>query len=471
MRESKVCVLGDFAAGRPVLTSCVLAFGFMALAATGYRNAPAFFASVSYSAIAALAVMVIAPAAIASVAPRNFWLRLFYSGVAAGLMLAVRRIAVQSGFDLGAFRLDAALAGAAAATLMLALGAPLWRGSLRLSLVGLCAIVLGATGGLSIIALEAARTGAVHAAGAALGFASAAGAAVSVHLASGYASAFALGANGADAAGRAARGVVAQGLFALALGPVALGAGAFIVDAPPGTAAIVGAGVLAASLGAAILLGVGALSLKTPSEAIAGDENRRRSELRPFLQIVRAIAPPSSSIAVSAILLIATVAAAFDVASVATIVEIAVIGAAFAAAMLIFVSVRTALLLVLLLIISTRLSIWGADRIFGEAPGENVRVIAAALAAVLLSRLALAWRDNRNPRRKALDVTQRALAEGLSGYGAASILAIAALASAGAGGLWDAGSQAAVFLAAVVAIGALSAPALMTAVGALFGRE
>ncbi len=113
--------------------------------------------------------MMAAPAAIAALAPRNFWLRLFYAGVAAGLILAVRRVAMQSGFDAGSFSLDIGLAGAAAATLTLALGAPLWRGSLRLALVGLCAVILGATGGLSVIALEAARSGSAPAAGAALG--------------------------------------------------------------------------------------------------------------------------------------------------------------------------------------------------------------------------------------------------------------------------------------------------------------
>ena len=167
MRENKGSVLGDIAAGRPLLASSVVAVGLAALAATAFRGAPSSFATVSYAYLAALAVMTAAPAAIAALAPRNFWLRLFYAGVAAGLILAVRRIALQTGFDPGAFRTDIALAGSAAATLTLALGAPLWRGSLRLALVGLGAVVLGATGGLSVIALEAARSGSAPTAGAA----------------------------------------------------------------------------------------------------------------------------------------------------------------------------------------------------------------------------------------------------------------------------------------------------------------
>ncbi len=471
MRESRASLLGDIAAGRPLLASSLVAAGLAGLAASAFRGAPPSFANVGYSYLAALAVMTAAPAAIASLAPRNLWLRLFYAGVAAGLILALRRIAMQSGFSPGSFKMDIALAGAAAATLTLALGAPLWRGSLRLALVGLCAVVLGATGGLSVIALEAARSGSAPAAGAALGLASAVGATLSVIMGCGYAGAFAHGANGREAAGSAAQGAAAPGLFALALSTLALAAGAFVVDAPPQTAAIVGAGAIAATIIAAIIMGAGALSLKSAGEAIALEENRRRAELRPFLQVLRAISPPSSAIAASVILLIATIVAGFDATSAATIAEIAVILAAFAVALVVFVSVRTALLLVLLLIVASRLTVWGAERFIAEAPSESVRVIGIALAAVLLSRLALAWRDNRNPRRKALEVTQRALTDGFFGFAAAGVLAVAALAAADAAGLWDAGAEAALFAAAILVIGGLIAPALMTAMGAVFGRD
>jgi hypothetical protein len=471
MRETKGSALGDVAAGRPLLTSSIVAAGLAALAATAYRDAPASFASVSYAYIAALGAMMAAPAAIASLAPRNFWLRLFYASVAAGLILALRRIAMQNGIELGAINFDIALAGAAAATFWLALGAPLWRGTLRLALVGLCAGVLGATGGLSVIALEAARSGAAPAAGAALGLASSTGAALSVIMAGNYAGAFAFGADGREAASRAAAGAIAPALFALALSTLALAAGAFVSDAPPETAAIVGAGSLAAAIAAAIIMSAGALALKTPNEAIALEENRRRAELRPLLQAVRAAGPPSSSIAASAILLIATIVAGFDAASAATIAEIAVILAAFAVALVVFVSVRSALLLVVLLIVASRLTVWSAERFAAETPSESVRVIALALAALLFSRLALAWRDNRNPRRKALEVTQRAIAEGYFSFAAAGVLAVAALAAAEGAGLWDAGAEAALAAAAMATIGGLAAPAFMTAMGAVFGRD
>ncbi len=290
-------------------------------------------------------------------------------------------------------------------------------------------------------------------------------------MAGGYAAAFTQGAEGREAAGVAAQNAAAPGLFALAISTFALAAGAFAVEASPQTAAIVGAGALAVSIMTAIVMGAGALSLKHASETTALEENRRRADLRPFLKAFRALCPPSSAIAASAILLIATIIAGFDATSAATIAEVAVIIAAFAVALVVFVSVRAALLLVRMVIVASRLTVWGAERFTADAPSENVRVIAAALAAVLLSRLALAWRDNRNPRRKSLEVSERALAEGYFSFVAASVLAVAALAAAEAAGLWDAGAEAALFTAAIAATGALAAPALMTAMSAVFGRD
>lgn len=471
MGERNLGLLGEIAAGRPVLASSVVAVGLTALAAIGYRSAPASFASASFSFLAALVLMTLAPAAIASAAPKNFWLRLFYGGAIAGLILAVRRVAMQSGFETASFRADIALSGAAIAVGVLSLGAPLWRSNLRLALIGVAAVALGATGGLAVVALEAARAGAVPAAGAALGFATASCVALSVTLAAAFSSSFATGDTVAEAAGRAAQSAAAPALLGLALATLSLAAGAFLTEASARTAAIVAAGAVAAGLAPAVIMGAGALSLKTPSEALALEENRRRAGLQPLLRRVRSIAPPSSSIAATAILLIATVAAGFDAASTATLAEIVVILASFAAALVVFVSVRTGLLLILILIVASRLTVWGAERFVTETPPESVRLVAIALAAVLFSPLALAWRDNRSARRKSLDVTSRALADGYFTFVAATVLALSGLAAADAGGLWDAGAEAALFAAAMSAIAAISAPVMMTAMGALFGRD
>jgi len=454
-----------------MLASSVVAFGLAALAAVAYRNAPPSFAAVSWSFIGAFSAMAIAPAVIAALAPRNFWLRVFYSGVAAGLILAVRRLVLQAGLDVGGMKLDLVLAFAAFATGVLSFGAPFWRGHLRLALVGLCAAALGLTGGLSVVAFEAARVGVVPAAGAALGFAAATCVALALVTAGGFAAAFAAGASPPEAAGRAAQGVMAPALLALTLATIALAAGAFLIDSPAQSAAIVAAGALGAGLAPTLVMGAGALSLKTASEALAVEENSRRAGLQPHLRRLRSVAPPSSSIAASAIFLIMTVVAGFDSRAAASLAEIVVILATFALALLVFVSVRSALLLVILLLITSRLSIWGAERLFHEAPPENVRVVALALAAALYAPVVIAWRDNRGARRKAVEVTQRAVADRLSDFAAASILALAALASAEAGGLWSSGTEAALFVGAMAFIALFAAPTLMTAMGAVFGRD
>ena len=144
--------------------------------------------------------------------------------------------------------------------------------------------------------------------------------------------------------------------------------------------------------------------------------------------------------------------------------------AATIAALVAYVSLRTALMLGLMLVIAGRLCIWGAE-IAGVAPPESARVVAFALAAFLFSFLLLGWRDNRNPRRKAREVTQMALADRYFQYVALAVLACASVAASEAAGLWASGSEAALFAAALSAAGFLAGPPLMTAIGALFGRS
>jgi hypothetical protein len=123
-----------------------------------------------------------------------------------------------------------------------------------------------------------------------------------------------------------------------------------------------------------------------------------------------------------------------------------------------------------LLVIAGRLCIWGAE-IAGVAPAESARIVAFALAAFLYSFLLLGWRDNRNPRRKAREVTQMALADRYFQYVALAVLASASVAASDAAGLWASGSEAALFAAALSTAGFLIGPPLMTAIGALFGRS
>jgi hypothetical protein len=193
--------------------------------------------------------------------------------------------------------------------------------------------------------------------------------------------------------------------------------------------------------------------------------------VRPFLNVVRALLPPSSAIAATSIFVIAAIVAAFLTPVPARAGEIIVIAAAAAASALTFVSARTSIVLTLFLLAATRISGWTIE-ILGLPPlTEFARVVAASLAAVISAQLFLAWRDRRNPRRKAREVAQMALADALFAMIAASALAAAALASSEAAGLWSEGVEAALLLAALSLAAAVVGPALITAASAIFGRR
>jgi len=237
------------------------------------------------------------------------------------------------------------------------------------------------------------------------------------------------------------------------------------------TSSRVAAGAAAFCLAAPLFLLPGALSLKAKTEMTAVVENRRRASLRPFLSAIRGLLPPSSAIAASAIILIGAVVAAFETGIPASVGEIALISAIAVFAALVFVSLRTALMIATLAAIAGRLASWGLDLAGVAPPTEIARVTATALAACLSAQLFLAWRDRRNPRRKTREVVQMALADSLFAYVASSTLAVASLVASDVAGVWSQGVEAAFYAAALSIIGLFAGPPLMTAIGALFGRD
>jgi hypothetical protein len=474
LRERDAGLIGEIAAGRPVIASAVLAFSTAALAAVGLRDAPASLVAAAQAFLAALAVMVAAPAAIAAAAPKNFWLRAIYAAFLAGLMLAGRRVVIQ--WDLRLLPpLDApfALAAAAGLTVALAIAAPLWRDALRYGLIGLSAVVLAAVGGLSIIALESAPSQSPPP-GASLALAAGLGAALAIQVSAAFSRWFAEGGDNFTAAAAAARDASAPALFAIAAGVAAAAIAALAAEAPVADV-IISSRIAAASIGFAVALplfmAAGALSLKAQTEETAVAENRRRVRLRPLLGAVRRALPPSSALAASAILLIAAIVAGFEAASFRGYAEPAAIAAAATAAAVAFVSIRTAFIAGILLLASGRIALWLFAVAGAPPPTEAARISATILAGALYLQLLLAWRDRRSHRRKAREVVQLALADSYFATIAASLLAIAAMAAAEAAGIWSEGFEAARLAAALVVIGLLAAPPMMTAVGALSGRN
>ncbi|MEK7266681.1 MAG: hypothetical protein AAB227_11355, partial [Pseudomonadota bacterium] len=414
------------------------------------------------------------PAAIAAAAPKNFWLRAIYAGILAGLLLALRRVLSQTDLDIPLVDDSLALIFAAALTFLLAIGAPLWRAAVGFSLIGIAAVVLGASAGLAVVAIETSRDGAPEAAGAAIALAAALGVALSVQMAAAFSRSFAEGGDNSTAAADAARHAAAPALFAMAVGVSAIALAAFAGGgALPAVLASsrVAAGAAAFCLAAPLFMLAGALSLKAKTEMTAVVENRRRAQLRPLLTAIRNLLPPSSAIAASAIILIAAIVAAFETATPASVGEIALISAVAIFSALVFVSLRTALMTAMLVAVAGRLASWGVDFSGIAPPSEIARVTATALAACLSAQLFLAWRDRRNPRRKTREVAQMALADSLFSYVAASLLAIAALGASDVAGVWSEGVEAALYASVLLTIGLVAGPPLMTAIGALFGRD
>lgn len=457
-----------------MLAGAVIAFAAAALTAVAYRGATAPFADASIAFIGSLGLLTATPAVIAAAAPKNFWLRAIYASILAGLFLALRRVLIQADLDLPVVDDSLALVSVAAVVFILALGARLWRAAAGSALIGLAAVLLGAGGGLSAIAIEAQREGAVGAAGPAIALAAGLGAALAVQIAASFARSFAEGGDNFSAAAYAARYAAAPALFSLAAGVSAVALSTFAGGADLQSiisAARVAAGAMAFCLAAPLFMLPGALSLKAKTEMTAVAENRRRAGLRPFLSAVRTMLPPSSAIAASAVILIVAVVASFEAKTPASISEIALVSAVALIAAVVFVSLRTALMIAVLVAAAGRLASWGLDLAGVAPPTETARAAASALAAALSAQLFLAWRDRRDPRRKTREVVQMALADSLFAYIAASTLGVAAMTASEVAGLWDEGLEAALYAGLLMTVGLIAGPPLMTAIGALFGRD
>lgn len=467
-------MIGGMAAGRPLLSGIVIAFAAAALVSVSYRQAPASFTDASLSYLAALSFLAIVPPALGAIAPRNFWLRAIYAGILAGLYLAGRRLILQSDVSFGPFDANLALLVAAISTFALALGAPLWRSAIALSLVGLSSAAIAAAAGLAIVGIEVARSGPVPLTGAALALGAAVGAALTVQMASAYSRLFAEGGDNFSAAAGAAKAGVAPALFALIVGVAAIALIAFSLGQPEAeliSAIWTAAGSIAFAAACALFYLPGSLALKSQSELAAVAENRRRAALSPLLTGVRNLLPPSSAIAASAIFLIIAVAAALESKTRAGAAEIALISIVAVAAAISFVSLRTALMAALFISAAGRIAAWGIEIAGLAPPSETARIIGAAVAALLSAQIFISWRDNRNPRRKTREVVKMALADSYFAYIASSIIAVCVLAASEIGGIWRDGMEAGLFTACLAAVGAVAAPPLMTAVGALFGRD
>jgi hypothetical protein len=467
--ERRLGLIGAFAAGRPALTICVYAAAAAALAAAGFRDAPPSFGDAALSFFSALAICVIMPAALAAMSPRNIWLRIVYAGFALAAFLAIRRVLLQSGLaSLAPFNVSLGLIVGGAAAFALSLGGPGASAALRLGLVGAFAALLGVGGALGFVALEIVRRDAPEA-GPSLAFTAAAALGAASPLAAGYAQRFAEGGSGATAAAYAARDGAALALFAACIAASMAASDALFAREPAFWPSFNAFAIALVATLAPVFATPASLSLKAPDEGVAHRENLRQRALAPFMRILRLLLPPSTALATIAILSIAAIVVVFEGATPPAPREAFLIAIAGLAASLIFVSIRTALLLSVLLALALAFAS-SLHGFFPAATNATARLLAISTCAFALAPLCLAWRDARDPRRKAREVMMRAYAAGAPASALSACLGAAGLAAAASAGVFAAGGGAALFAIAMALFSIFVAPAAMIAISALFGR-
>ncbi|MEZ5921341.1 MAG: hypothetical protein R3C60_08310 [Parvularculaceae bacterium] len=471
MPQENTGLVGEIAAHRPILAASVIATGLTALAISGFRAAGIGYIERADAMLFAAAIMTAAPALIAAFAPRNFWLRIVYALTAAGLIFGARRIAASHAPLLPTLDMNLCLGVASLLTLFLGAGAPLWRGILANAFVGLAAMVLGLAGALGLAALFSSNGEILFGVGAAFGVSLGLAGAMSAFVPAQFATKSLVLTDVRQAAAASAQAATAPFLFAILISAVSFASLAHSSGAAWFRAIYFAIAIIGLLTVPSIILGAGALAKRISLASPAREEETRKGGLRRLLDLLRLALPASSSLAFVAMLGILLLVVSFETRTPISIPEIAVIASAGLFALAAFVSVRTALMIVATLAISTRFSIFLFEISAAPAPAVEARLAAELIAAILFSWLYLSWRDSRNPRLKTREVTRRAIGQAYFAYIAAAALSSAAIAASAAGGVWPNGEAAALFVLILAIAGGAIAPPLMTATGALFGRD
>jgi len=486
LESDRFGVVGGLAADRPLLTSLVIAFGVTALAVMGLAEGPASIHAATTANLSAYLAIVAAPVFITSLGPKKFLRQMaFLAGVAAVLVviaIAARRAPAMAA--LLPLELTPVLISVFFVSAFLVLMAPAFSGAVRQFGVSILAAILGSVGGLGFAAWGFSRLSPLQAApfdAGALTLVVAmttlgAGLAVvlAVLLSGEIAQAFARGGDNRIAAGAAARQTGAPAFFG-----VSIAAGVFViytliggaVERPAHLLALLAAAATLLPSYAVLLLGAGAFSLRKTTEAVAVAENRRRQDMRRAWRPFRSILPPSSSIAFVAIAGVLAVVAAFELRTPLHLAEYAFMVFTGLVAATIFVSVRTALFIAFLQIVGLLLVTWFAQLIGMQIPSLLERLIALALATALFAHFAVSWRDARSPRRKPHEATEAAIIDGAFRFGGGVVVGTAVFLAAYVSGFWPGAAEAATYFVGLAVVGLFISPPLMTALGALLGRD
>lgn len=464
--------VGKLSAERPLLTSGVTALALAVLGVLGARHHPGPLTSeLILRFVTAAGLVVCAPMALAALTPLRPLLRALFLG-AAFLLSALLLGAVFGAFG-PRFSLPAPQAPIGAAVGLFAFFAalaPLTRSTLRLGGLGPIAAATGVVGGIGYLALENLLSSPFS--GAASAIALTAGVCVGAGVGADYARHFARGLTAQASAASAGHTAIAPAAFSL------LAATAWMVVVTfkanygvIGWRDLIAAGieVLLAST-SALVFSAAALALVRPSEQTAVEENRRRQRFAEGWRPFRRRLPATTATAAAAIAGVLVVIALFE-AGLSEAVSFSVfLILILIASGLAFVSVRTSLLITLLLFISTVFTGYVYAVLAMPAPPMADRFAALTLSAIAFSQLTVSWRNAGDIWRNARDIAQNAMCDGLRRFAIAFGAGGAATVAAAHAFSWEAGIATAAYFAIVAGIGLFLAPFLMVALSAQFQR-
>ena len=465
MAHAPTGIIGKTVAQRPMLTTVILALGLTALSVAGIRQSRLAGDSDMLTALVATgAYVVCAPFALFAVTPRRSINQLLYRGL---IVLLTGVIAAAS---LNVIALPAYLqpplfltASVAAFFIFLAVLSPIVSSVTRLGFVAPFAGLLGAAGGAGYLAYES-MLGSPSAAPI-IAIALVVGGVTGFNVAAEFSKQFAKGANQEQAAGAACHGAIAPMIFAI------LSAIAFTtvdtVNANFGAVewSVLWGGLCAVILAAlSALVGVtGSLSLMRVSEQVAVNENRRRDWFLNEWRPIRRTLPATSALAAAAIAGVLVVIAAFEVGVATPWSFLAFLSFVGASAALAFVSLRTSILVFVILFASALLGDYIYALLKSEAMTLSARFAALTLMGISLGQLTISWRDAGEIWRNARDVAQNAMADGLQRYLTSLAFGVASLITVAYAFSWQAGYDAAVYYGLTGCLGLVLAPIMMVA--------
>jgi len=473
LSEAPVGIVGKFVANRPVLSMAVFSIGLTALAVIGVRSAGGNGATLATSFVINALIAIALPVALVAMEPRsraaNIIFFLFII-LGAGVLSAasMEMVPFLSGLPTPPFWLIMTSLGF---LIYLFSMSPILSGIVRLGILGPLAAILGVSGAVGHLAVEAMllRPEGAAAAAVALAIGASIGAGVSADFSRFFARGFSRQ-RAAAAAGHAALAPIMFGVLAVAalflVQTVNVNFGAIewrVVWA--GLTAVMAAAV------AAMLAVTGSLSRENVSELAAVDENRRCQWFAAAWRPVRELLPATTAMAMTAIAGVFAVVALFEVGFAAPVSTLSFFVLIAIASAVSFVSLRTSILIVALL----GFGVMAAGYLYAvlgvPLPALPERLVALTLCAVALGNLTISWRDASDRWHSARDIAENALSDGLRrflfmvGVGAVSLFVSSQTFQ------WRAGEEAAQYLLATGFFSLLLAPPMMIAMSARTRRH